>query len=322
MPNTAQANQGIDPMAFRQALGSFATGVTVVTAKDDSDNSKSSYVGTTASSFNSVSLDPPLILWSIDKKARSLPVYENAEYFAVNVLAADQVSLSNHFARQQEDKFAGIDFENGVGGAPLLKGCAARFQCRTQHIYEGGDHLIIVGEVVDFDTTGRKGLMFHSGRYVVSSFHPCNQDPSAESVENKAFVDDYLHYLVGKSFSQIMDKLEVVLRGQGLDENEFRVLASLGGLSGCTLSELVHNAILSEDEVNNRLRHLETMGLLSREYKADETFIHLTKAGEERLEPMLKAAKTNEADALGVFTAEEARQLKASLRKLIAWTGE
>ncbi|MBB6522398.1 flavin reductase [Pseudoteredinibacter isoporae] len=320
MPSTAQENFTIDPMAFRQALGSFATGVTVVTAKSDSEESKNIYVGTTASSFNSVSLDPPLVLWSIDKRARSLPVYENAEYFAVNVLAADQVSLSNHFARQQDDKFAGIEFETGIGGAPLLKGCAARFQCRTCHVYEGGDHLIIVGEVLDFDTSGRKGLMFHSGRYVVSSFHPCNQDAREEADQSPAFVDDYLHYLVGKSFEHIMQKLKVVLREQGLDENEFRVLASLGGVSGCTLEELIHNSILSEDEVNEHLRHLETLGLLKREYTEEETRIHLSEAGEQRLEPMLKAAKSNEADALGVFTAEEARQLKTSLRKLIAWT--
>lgn len=320
MPSTAQENFSFDPMAFRQALGSFATGVTIVTAQGDQGDSGKQYVGTTASSFNSVSLDPPLVLWSIDKRARSLPVYENAEYFAVNVLAADQVSLSNHFARQQDDKFAGIEFDSGIGGAPLLKGCAARFQCRTQHVYEGGDHLIIVGEVLDFDTSGRKGLMFHSGRYVVSSFHPCNQETQEDSVQSPAFVDDYLHYLVGKSFDHIMQKLKGVLRDQGLDESEFRVLASLGGISGCTLDELIQNAILPEGEVNEHLRHLETLGLLKREYQEQDTRIHLTEAGEKRLEPMLKAAKTNESDVLGVFTADEARQLKTSLRKLIAWT--
>ena len=90
----------LDRDEYRRALGCFATGVAVVTTRD-SDGTR---VGLTISSFNSVSMDPPLILWSIDKGARSLPAYEQAEHFVVNVLAADQVQLSNHFARQQENR--------------------------------------------------------------------------------------------------------------------------------------------------------------------------------------------------------------------------
>ena len=104
-----------DALKFRNALGNFATGVTVVTAKDTNNG----YVGTTASSFNSVSMDPPLILWSIDKGARALESYEQAEHFVVNVLAADQVSVSNHFARQQEDKFKDMDYSLSEYGVPV-----------------------------------------------------------------------------------------------------------------------------------------------------------------------------------------------------------
>ena len=104
-----------DARAFRRALGNFATGVTVITAADASGRK----VGVTANSFNSVSLDPPLILWSLDKRSSSHAVFEAAEHFAVNVLAADQIDLSNTFARPSEDRFAGIEHEEGEGGAPL-----------------------------------------------------------------------------------------------------------------------------------------------------------------------------------------------------------
>ena len=119
-------SEQIDSKQFRNALGRFATGVTVVTACGVEDG----FVGTTASSFNSVSMDPPLILWSIDKGARSLPAYQNAEHFVVNVLAADQVSMSNHFARQQEDKFVDINYELNERGVPVLPGCSAVFHSR------------------------------------------------------------------------------------------------------------------------------------------------------------------------------------------------
>lgn len=318
--NQAITESNIDPMALRNALGNFATGVTIITAKDETASGANQFVGTTASSFNSVSLDPPLILWSIDKKARSLEAYEKAEFFAVNVLAADQVSLSNHFARPQDDKFSGVAFEKGLGDAPLLTACAAQFECETKHFYEGGDHVIIIGEVKRFSTTGRSGLMFHRGKYVVSSHHPCNEQLPEDLSEGAGFVDDYLHYLMGRSFDQLMSKLSGVLKSQGLEEDEYRVMASLGGKDGCTLQELMHNAILPEDTVNEKLRTLEQLGLLKRDYQGESTRVKLTEAGQQRLEPLLKIAKTNEAEALGVFTADEAMMFKRYLRRVISWT--
>ncbi len=318
--NQAITEIPFDSVAFRNALGNFATGVTIVTAKDNTGAGANQFVGTTASSFNSVSLEPPLVLWSIDKRSRSLKAYEQAEYFAVNVLAADQVSLSNHFARPQDDKFSGIEYETGLGEAPLLKGCAAQFECETKYLYEGGDHIIIVGEVKRFHTTGRSGLMFHRGKYVVSSFHPCNEQLPEELGAGAAFVDDYLHYLVGKSFDQLMTKLTSVLTSQGLSEHEYRVMASLGGKDGCTLDELRQNAILPEEIVSDNLQGLEQRGLLKREYNGDITRIKLSEDGRAKLEPLLKAAKTNESEALGVFTADEAMMFKRYLRRIISWT--
>ncbi|MEL7370927.1 MAG: flavin reductase family protein [Myxococcota bacterium] len=147
--------------AFRRALGSFATGVTIVTTVAE-DGTK---MGLTVSSFNSVSLNPPLILWSLDRKARSLSAFQKAPYFAVHVLSSDQESLSNRFATQSPDKFDGISVTSGLGNIPLLSGCVAQFQCTTAHQYEGGDHVIFVGEVKSFESHDKPPLIFHGGRY-------------------------------------------------------------------------------------------------------------------------------------------------------------
>ena len=155
----------LDTRAFRNALGHFATGVTVVTTCAENGD----YIGVTANSFNSVSMEPPLVLWSLDKTSQSLKTFETAGHFVVNVLAADQVSLSKRFAtRGAKDKFQGVSCIEGIGGAPVLAGCAAYFQCKKSFTYEGGDHLILVGEVVKFEASGRSSLVFHKGSYAVS----------------------------------------------------------------------------------------------------------------------------------------------------------
>lgn len=152
---------GFDKLEFRKALGSFPTGVTIVSTRAR-DGCK---VGVTCNSFSSVSLDPPLVLWSLAKTAKSRPVFEGAPHWGVNLLSADHEDLSNRFASAGKDKFAGIETEEGVGGVPLLTGCCARFQCAKEFIYDGGDHVILVGRVLDFDRSDRLPLVFHSGQY-------------------------------------------------------------------------------------------------------------------------------------------------------------
>lgn len=161
-----------DSRDFRDALGCFPTGVAVVTAPDRAGG----YVGVTANSFNSVSLDPPLVLWSLAKAARSRKAFIEAGWFAINILCAAQVDLSRRFARRDLDKFAGVETVRGLGGVALLPGSAARFQCRTYAVYEGGDHEIFVGEVVDFDYSGRPPLVFHRGDYARAIRHEQDTD--------------------------------------------------------------------------------------------------------------------------------------------------
>ena len=158
----------IDAREFRNALGSFATGVTIVTTRDAAGHD----VGLTANSFNSVSLDPPLVLWSLARSSNSLAAFVDAKHFAVHILAADQEPLSNRFATRGADKFAGLQMERGEGGTPLLHGCAARFECRTAYRYAGGDHEIFVGEVLTFEHFDRPLLVYQKGGYALAVKKP------------------------------------------------------------------------------------------------------------------------------------------------------
>lgn len=154
----------MDTKQFRNALGSFATGVTIITTRDE----KGGAIGVTANSFNSLSLDPPLVLWSIGVKAFSYPAFAKAKHFAVHVLAAGQQALSDRFARPSTEKFDGIAFEHGLGEVPLFPGCAAVFECSTERCVEGGDHVIMIGRVEHFSVDELAlPLMFYRGRYAI-----------------------------------------------------------------------------------------------------------------------------------------------------------
>lgn len=157
-----------DPRALRNLLGQFATGVTVITTRGADGRN----VGMTANSFSSVSLDPPLVLWSISRSAPSLGDFLAASHFAINVLGADQQHLSAHFARGATDKFADIPCRSGAGGVPLLEGVIASLVCRNLTQYEGGDHLIFLGQLEQYSNSGGEPLIFHAGQYRVAASHP------------------------------------------------------------------------------------------------------------------------------------------------------
>jgi 4-hydroxyphenylacetate 3-hydroxylase, reductase component len=150
-----------DATAFRRALGCFPTGVAVVTTR----TADGTPVGLTVSSFNSVSLDPPLVLWSIDRASDCYDTILAARYFAVNILSLAELPLATRFSRKDGNRFAGLTCRKGVGGVPLLPGFAACFECETEHRYDGGDHVIIVGRVLAFEDHDKEPLIFHRGEY-------------------------------------------------------------------------------------------------------------------------------------------------------------
>ncbi len=152
----------MEPAEFRDALGCFATGITIVTAVGPRDEP----VGITANSFSSVSLDPPLILFSLNRRAYSLCAFLSTQSFAVNVLREGQEALSERFARAREDKWSGLDYETWDTGCPILADTLASFECKIRHTYHGGDHVIFVGEVTRMETTSdAEPLMFFRGAY-------------------------------------------------------------------------------------------------------------------------------------------------------------
>ena len=160
--DSASGSAGLDCRAFWGALGSFATGVTVVTALSPDGQP----MGLTVNSFAAVSLQPPLVLWSLAVSANLLESFRRASHYCINVLTADQEDLSNRFATWPTDRFAGLPWRPGYGGAPILEGVSAHFEVRNDHQYPGGDHLIFVGEVLQFaHNSDTRPLLFHRGRY-------------------------------------------------------------------------------------------------------------------------------------------------------------
>ncbi|MDR0776297.1 MAG: flavin reductase family protein [Azonexus sp.] len=147
---------------LRNALGRFATGVAIVTALDPDERP----IGLTVNSFSAVSLDPALVLWCLDNGSHSLEAFRRASHHAINILAADQVHLSNRFATWPIDRFVGLPWQPGAGGAPVFPDCCAVFEVANETAYVGGDHTIFVGRVERFaETPDLAPLLFHAGQY-------------------------------------------------------------------------------------------------------------------------------------------------------------
>jgi flavin reductase (DIM6/NTAB) family NADH-FMN oxidoreductase RutF len=172
--NSSYTRAGFDQRELRHALGRFATGVAIVTTITPGGKRE----GLTANSFGALSLDPPLVLWSLSREAMSLQSFQESPYFAVSVLAAHQRDLSNRFGRPGADKFDSIDCPPGLGGCPTIPGCLALFECRLEHTVEGGDHVVLIGRVERFSWRRGDPLVFSCGHYGITAALP--DDPRAD----------------------------------------------------------------------------------------------------------------------------------------------
>jgi len=152
----------IEPRDFRHALSCFASGVCVITTQ----NRKGEELGVTISSFCSLSLEPPLVLFCLGKSTRNIDVYAESSVFVVNILAADQIDISENFASQYQNKFKDVCYVKGKNGCPTLPGCVATLECTLVNKYDGGDHFILVGQVT-FLNTSESGspLLRYRGSY-------------------------------------------------------------------------------------------------------------------------------------------------------------
>ena len=301
--------------SFRNALGAFATGVTVVTTRsaDGAD------VGLTANSFNSVSLDPPMVLWSLSKSSRALPIFAGSRHFIVHVLAADQEVLSSRFARHSPDKFAGLDIERSPDGSPMLREYSARFQCRTEFQYEGGDHVIFVGRVETFDHTDRKPLVFHGGQYALT-VNKAKQEPAEVDAEpTSSFSRDFLVYLLGQAHHQIFVAIRRELDERGLSEDQWFVLSLLGVSDQRTLAELDRTLANTGKRVTfNLLAGLAAADLVLLSGTHDpQVRAKLTDKGRATVIELVSMAKAAESAAERNLDQTEIHVLKRALRTLI-----
>jgi flavin reductase (DIM6/NTAB) family NADH-FMN oxidoreductase RutF/predicted transcriptional regulator len=302
-----------DPKAFRRALGNFATGVTVITAKTPTGQK----TGVTANSFNSVSLDPPLILWSIDKRSGSCAVFEEATHFAVNILAADQIPLSNHFARPSEDKFANIEHSEGLGGAPILPHCSAVFQCESYQTVDGGDHWILIGKVEQFEDAGRSPLLYHQGSYSVVLPHnrfpeKTNEaaDENVRQLEGK--LQNNLHYLMVQAVRGYQSSYLPQQLSTGLRTSEARMLMVLAQAKQLDIKTLLKEVNLPQQEIENAAEILQSKGLVL----LQDGIYAITDAGVTQAEELWAISEQEQEKRFSQFTEEQISNFKTVLSAL------
>lgn len=301
-----------DSRAFRRALGNFATGITVITAQTP-DGVKT---GVTANSFNSVSLDPALVLWSIDKRSGSCEIFKSATHFAINVLAADQIDVSNHFARPSDDKFSGVNFTEGFGGALLLNDTAACFQCQSYETVDGGDHWILIGNVVAFDDAGRAPLIYHQGSYSVvmphTRFHSNTEGEPAAIKRLKSRFKDNLYYLMVQAVRGYQANYAPLQLSSGLRTSEARMLMVLQESSHLCRKELLQEVNMPESEVDNSAEILRRKGLVS---FSDDCY-NITETGEEQAEALWILSCQEQEKIFSKFSEDEIATFKRILRSL------
>ncbi len=306
----------VQQIELRNALGQFATGVTVVTTLDE----KNKPVGVTASSFNSVSLDPPLILWSLSKNAMSMPAFTNSGGFNVHVLAAHQQDISSNFASSQGDKFENIPFETCQQGFPILGDYAALFRCRTHFKYEGGDHIIFVGEVLEYQANDLPVLIFHSGRYAEALTKPSAQPKEGIDLKTGQFTDNFLLYLISRAHFQTSLPVRSSWADKGLSDEEYfciTLLSMNGDLSQDDIAaRLLHTGHAPDDEIFARLERKDLISRIS-----DGKF-HLEKGGRKVFIELLAQSKSLEEQLSKHFTQSELETATNVLKKIIKITGK
>ena len=280
--------------ALRRALGHFSTGVTIITAEADGVRA-----GITANSFSSVSLDPPLVLWSVKKTSTSWPIFAAAKSFAINVLASDQAQLASQFARSGTDKFKDVDWKPGATGAPLLARVTAQFECARRVEYEGGDHLIVVGEVTYFARYERRPLVFTQGKF---SLAIDNADTAPTNTDARS--DPYPTFLtmLRRAFLQRASEFREEAHSVGFTMNESRLMYHLELSPGLNVESLARVSLLDMDAARDGIASLEQKQWVAR--GADGT-LQLTVPGLEQNARLGQLAHAAEANKLTRFSAVE-----------------
>lgn len=305
-----------DTREMRDVLSSFATGVTIVTTSD----ARGLPVGITASSFNSVSMDPPLILWSVSKAALSAEAFRRAIHFAVHVLAVDQVDLSNRFAKSGTDKFSGTSYKLDRNGVPVLQGTASRFDCSTWQVHDGGDHWIVVGEVQNIARENKDGLVFSAGTYATATpiraaVRRLEPEPDLPNP-----LDDLLLYHLARANRQMGQNFHAAVRAAGLTVPEWRVLANLRPDAGADMDELGTRTFIDPDLLSDLLQSMQGRGYCSLERSGAGWLVKGTPKGQQKVAELIALATELERQAVGDLGPKGQQALLEMLRTIVSNT--
>jgi flavin reductase (DIM6/NTAB) family NADH-FMN oxidoreductase RutF/DNA-binding MarR family transcriptional regulator len=298
--------------AFRRTLGEFATGVTVITTTVDGAS-----FGMTSNSSASVSLDPPLVLWSIRRESQSFAAFERCEHFAVNVLADDQIVLSEHFAKSGPGKFKDIPYSIGRGGAPLLHDTDATLECRRTRAHEGGDHLILVGEVELFSRYDRPPLLFCKGRYAVTAEHPHGSTVAPTiAVSHVDGGAEVLPNLMIRAYLSVAAEVESAGQkaGLGLTLTQARFLRACAAHPGITIEALQPELLLDFNSSQSVMGALVSKGLV--EVDSDDR-VRLTTACNTRVKELVAHARQCEHELFKNIPANELATPTRALARIV-----
>lgn len=305
-----------DTKAFRSALGAFATGVTIITTRAHDGTP----VGLTANSFNSVSLAPPLVLWSLSKNAKSLNAFKSANEWAVHVLASHQQALSNRFARGGEDKFRDVPLVDASASPPLLADCAARFCCRSVAQHEGGDHIIFLGEVTDFVRKDYPPLVFHAGSYALATSAEAMLSAPRTANLTPDFGEDFLGYLLGRAHFQFHRGILASACEFGLSDRQWFVVATLVAKDGAS-AEAIDTAYAHHGPQQSTVSLLEELvgsGWVRTDTDPQgKTIYCLTEDGRGRSLSLLAQVKSLEVDVMERMGEADLQILKSALYRYI-----
>jgi 4-hydroxyphenylacetate 3-hydroxylase, reductase component len=327
--------------ALRNCLAQFATGVTVITCLDA--NGKP--VGVTANSFSSLSLDPPLVLWSIVTKSSSRAAFESFGHFAVNILSERQQDLAMVFSKPSVDRFAQVETTVGIKGLPLISGSLAQIECKVKQEIEQGDHTLMIGEVLAFrqqdhenvsksdkhlaSAASRTPLLFSQGHFSQLVPTPIEKevvghpsDAVAEQEQGAAFYEDYLPYLLARAADGSTGYFHSRLKHFGLNMLSWRVLACLSDGLAWTVNDLSRVSLAKQPTVSKLLDRLEAQRLIKRNTDpsdARKVMVTLTKTGAQKIMPVIKDARTYNESLAQQFKGGELERLKGMLRNLIEY---
>lgn len=302
----------LDSRGFRQCLGQFATGVTIMSTCHEGTLS-----GMTANSFSSLSLEPPLVLWSIKKSSSNCHAFANATHFAISVLSDQQIDTAQRFARSGGDKFDGVAWRAGLGGVPVIEEAVATFECSREAIHDGGDHLLLVGRVLRFERYTGDALLFVQGRYGVAGDHPdmveASDIPIRANGANHPEDSLLLLTLIIRANNALSERLEQHRNAEELSRAQVSVLSGLNEHPGSDVAAVARHMFLAQQAAEDAVNEL-----IEREYVRRDASggLALTTLGQERREAMgarLAAFEANQLRGVPAQVVEHTRRLLVDL---------